>query len=316
MGVFSSALVTGATGFIGSALTRRLAEEGIKVFCLVRQQSNLERLKTLSGRVEIIKVPSFRSSELEKALTGTTADVVFNLASSGVSQENPDPEALIEGNVNLVSNLLVAVRKWQLKQFVHTGSCSEYGLPVRREQLTEQDPLRPVSLYGAAKAASVLYGSALSARFKVPFVTLRLFGVYGVGEGPNRLIPYIIDHLLRDEPVDVTPGEQVRDFLYIDDAVEAFMKAGDRGRPWEYPGVYNVCLGMPVRVRDVGEAVARGMDKPVELLQWGKRPYRADEPMWMVGDNRRFVETTGWRPKVSLSEGIARMINTAVKHGS
>ncbi len=307
---FTSALVTGATGFIGSALTRRLAEEGIKVSCLVRRQSNAERLGPLP-EVELIEVQSFRTSELQKALTGTIADVVFNLAASGVSQEDSDPEIMLEGNVNLVMNLLLAIRQWKIRQFVHAGSCSEYGLPMGREPLTEQHPLHPISLYGAAKAASVLYGSALSARFNIPFVTLRLFGVYGIGEGPRRLMPYIIDHLRRDEPVDVTPGEQVRDYLYIDDVVEAFLRAANSGDHRERPGIYNVCSGMPVSVRDVGETVAKAMDKPPQLLQWGKRPYRPDEPMWMVGDNRRFVEATGWSPGVSLSEGIGRMIRAA-----
>lgn len=309
---FSSALVTGSTGFIGSALTRRLSKDGIKVYCLVRNNGrDRTHLKALPG-VELIEIQSSHVSKLQDALSGISADVVFNLASYGVNQKDSEPEAMLDGNVNFIARLLLATAKWPLKQFIHAGSCSEYGPPLINEPLNENYPIRPLSLYGAAKAASVLYGTALAARLNIPLVTLRLFGVYGIGEGPDRLIPYIIDRLKRYEPVDLTPGEQVRDFTYIEDVVEAFVMAG-RCQCLEPLQVYNICSGVPVRVRDVGENVAMFMDKAKELLKWGERAYRQDEPMWMVGNNRKFVEATYWRPKVSLLEGVKLMINVAVK---
>jgi nucleoside-diphosphate-sugar epimerase len=311
MADFRSALITGATGFVGSALARRLTEEGISVYCLVRNNGrDRQRLKALKG-IELIEIRSSETRDLQKALRGISADVVFNLASYGVDQKDCDPEVMIDGNINFVTRLLLAVTEWPLKQFFHTGSCSEYGAPLNDEPLTEEHPLRTLSLYGAAKAASVLYGSALASRLRIPFVTLRLFGIYGVGEGPNRLIPYIIEHLERDEPVDLTPGEQVRDLLYVDDVVEAFLTAGRRYSSLKAFPAYNVCSGVAVRIRDVGEAVARAADKSFGLLQWGQRTYRPDEPMWLVGNNRRFVEATGWQPKVTLSNGIKRMVCAA-----
>jgi nucleoside-diphosphate-sugar epimerase len=238
-------------------------------------------------------------------------DVIFNLASYGVNQEDRDPEALLEGNVSLVARLVLAAGNSPPKLFIHAGSCSEYGPPLLEgSPFTEEQPLRPTSLYGAAKAASTLYGSVLAARLGIPFVTLRLFGVYGIGEGPRRLIPYLIDQLRRDEPADLTAGEQIRDLLYVEDVVEAFVRsAQDSGlTPSE---AYNICSGQPVRIRDIGELAADVMEKPRTLLQWGRRPYRQDEPMWIVGDNRRFAGATSWRPRVSLADGIRRMIVAA-----
>ncbi len=306
-----SALVTGATGFIGSAVARRLLAEGVKVYCLVRRESrNCSVLRDLSS-AEVIEIPSFEASELRKSLGGFSAEIVFNLAAYGVNQEDRDPQAMLEGNVGLVARLLMGISGWPLWRFVNTGSCSEYGLPLSRgNPFSEAQPLRPVSLYGAAKAASVIYGNALAARLGVPFLTLRLFGVFGIGESSERLIPYLIDRLHRDQPVDLTPGEQVRDLLYVDDVVEAFLLAARSERLLSCEA-YNVCSGRPVRVQEIGEAVADLMKKPRELLQWGKRSYREDEAMWMVGDNRRFVEATGWRPKVNLFDGVQRMIAAA-----
>jgi nucleoside-diphosphate-sugar epimerase len=305
---FRSAVVTGATGFIGSALVRRLRREGIQTYCLLRRKARCDSiLEGLQG-AEVVQVASFQTPELERCLKKLSADVIFNLASYGVSQEDRDPEALLDGNVSLVARLVLAATISPPKIFIHTGSCSEYGPPLLEgSPLSEEQSLRPISLYGAAKAASTLYGSALAARMGVPFVTLRLFGVFGVGEGPRRLIPYLIDQLRRDEPADLTPGEQVRDFLYVEDVVEAFVRSarGDDLTPSE---AYNVCSGRPLRIRDLGELVADVMDKPRTLLRWGRRPYRQDEPMWIVGDNRRFVEATSWLPRVDPAEGIQRII--------
>jgi nucleoside-diphosphate-sugar epimerase len=303
-----SAVVTGATGFIGSALVRRLLSQGIQTYCLLREKPrNHSALETLRG-AEVVQLASFRTPELKRCLMEFSADVIFHLASSGVSQEDRDPEALLDGNVGLLARLVLAAADFQPKLLIHAGSCSEYGPPLSEgAQFTERQPLKPTSLYGAAKAASELYGNALAAGMGLPFVTLRLFGVFGVGEGPQRLIPYLIERLRRDEPVDLTAGKQVRDFLYVEDVVEAFMLAAGDGMLAPYEA-YNVCSGQPVRIREIGELVADMMAKPRALLQWGRRPYRRDEPMWIVGDSRRFVEATSWRPKVSFPEGILRVI--------
>jgi UDP-glucose 4-epimerase len=305
---FTSALVTGATGFIGSALTRRLAEEGVKTYCLVREgRYNPAEFETLQG-VEVIEIRSSQTDALRTALAGITADVVFDLASYGVNPKENDPEIMIETNLRFLSSLLLITSQWPLRRFIHAGSCFEYGESPDRMPIREDHPLQPISLYGAAKAASVLYGNALAAKLAIPFVTLRLFGVYGIGERPHRLVPYIINRLSCNEPVDLTPGQQVRDLLYIDDVVEAFTAAARQDRV-ESLCVYNVCSGTPVTIREVGETVAKSMDKPSTLLHWGERAYSIDEPMWIAGDGSKFEKTTGWRPNVSLLEGIKRMIH-------
>ena len=304
---FRSALVTGATGFVGSALVEHLLASGVETLCLIRSKS-AEHPRPLSSAARAIDVSSFTVSELKSKLAGLKADVVFNLASYGVQQSDRDPAQLIEGNVGLLSNLLEVTARWPLRRFIHVGSCSEYGFPERDKiPIAETQPLRPTSLYGAAKAACVLFGTALASHFQIPFVTLRLFGVFGPHEAPDRVVPYLIRKLRNNEAVDLTPGEQVRDFLYEQDVAEAFVAAAESSALKDGE-VYNVCSGQPSRVRDMGEAVAHALGKPRQLLHWGERPYRADEPMWLVGDNRRFRAATSWQPRISVEEGIRRMI--------
>jgi nucleoside-diphosphate-sugar epimerase len=305
---FRSALVTGATGFIGSALVSRLLKEQVEVTCLVRSKDRLKPSLADSG-TRILEAPSFDVSALRAKLADVCSEVVFNLASFGVQQEDRDTDQLIDGNVGLLAHLLEATAHWPIRRFIHAGSCSEYGLPLAEgTPISEDQPLRPTSIYGAAKAASGLFGGSLASHLEIPFLTLRLFGVYGPHEGPQRLVPYLLDRLERHQPVDLTPGEQVRDLLFEDDVIEAFLEAaGAEGL--EFHEAYNVCSARPTRIRELGDIVARAMNRPHDLLHWGQRPYRPDEPMWLVGDNSRFLRVTAWRPRITLEEGILSLVS-------
>ena len=309
MAAISSALITGATGFIGSALVRRLASANVDVTCLIRAGSaNNKRLSGVAG-IKTIEIRSFSEAELTEKLSAVRAEVVFNLAAYGVRQADRNPERMLEGNLHLLVNLLRATSDWPLKRFIHTGSCSEYRVSKPDRPITEECEVLPKSLYGAAKAAAVIFGNSLARHLTVPFLTLRLFGVYGFGEPKDRLIPCVVSHLSRDIPVDLTAGEQTRDLLYIDDVVDAFLAAADNTDLSDY-SIYNICSGIPVQVRTVAKTVADEMHKPHNLLLLGKKPYRSDEPMWLVGSNKKFARATGWLPQVNLKRGIRNMIES------
>lgn len=302
-----SALLTGSTGFIGSVLLQRLLLEGIEVTCLVRQKPRQSPMSPVPG-VRIIDIRAFEREALKLSLAEVKADAVFNLASYGVQPADRDPSLLVEGNVILLMHLLEAVADWPIRRFIHIGSCAEYGRPEQEGvPIVESQVLNPLSLYGAAKAASVLFGTAYASRLELPFNALRLFGVFGAGEAPLRLVPYLIDRLIQDQPVDLTEGEQVRDLTFDGDVAQAFIDAAAADQMEPY-AIYNVCSSRPVRVRDVGMTIADALNKPHNLLHWGQRPYRTDEPKWLVGDNRKFVNTTGWRPTVGLEDGIRRVV--------
>ena len=172
--------MTGSTGFLGSALVTRLLAENVKVTCLFRSQSISKAHAFADGRrICVVEAPSFETSVLQSKLAGLSAEVIFHLASYGVEQADRDIDQLVEGNVSIVLHLLRATAHWPLRRFVHTGTCSEYGYPGPRGTLiAETHSVQPRSLYGAVKAASVLCGNALASSLSIPFVTLRLFGVF------------------------------------------------------------------------------------------------------------------------------------------
>ena len=305
MSRFRSALVTGGTGFIGTALMRSLVANGTEVFCLTRR-----RLQSPRPGVTMITAENSSEFELLSAVRSLSPEAVFNLAAAGVNPEDRQPGTLIAGNVGFLANLIQALGARPDLKFVHLGTCSEYGPAKQGHKLVEDDPLRPTSPYGAAKVASFLYGRVLAGEAKMRFVELRPFGVFGIGEAQHRLVPYLIAKLRRDDPAELTGGEQTRDLLYIDDVIDALITAAelDSLQPGE---AYNVCSGQPVTVRNIAYMVADYLGKPRELLRFGERPYRSDEPMWLVGENRKFREATEWSPKIDLADGIRRMAETA-----
>lgn len=302
-----SALVTGATGHIGSALVRRLAAEGVRVTALVRKNSPARSRLPSDPRVSAVEIDTSDPAALRETVAGISAEVVFNLASAGVNPADRDPLAMLDGNVRLLAALLGAIEDRKPRRFIHTGSCSEYAFAETGHRIAEEYPVQPTSLYGAAKLAASLYGTAFATQCGLPFLNLRLFGVFGIGEASYRLVPYLIAKLRENQPVDLTPGEQMRDWLYLEDIVDALLEAASCAHLPE-TGVFNVCSGHATRVRELAEHVADAMNKPRDLLRFGARPYRSDEPMWIVGDNRRFTEATAWMPRVSLAEGIRHMV--------
>jgi len=210
---------------------------------------------------------------------------------------------MLHGNVDLTANLVQALAGAPPKRFVFTGSCSEYAPSEPGVYLREDVPTRPDSVYGAAKLAASAIGSALGRKLGVPFVALRLFGVYGPGEAPDRLIPYVVRHLLAGTRPDLTAGEQQRDLTHVDDVVEGLLLAASAPNV-EPHDVYNLCSGTPRRIRDVAEAVADAVGKPRAELDLGARPYRSDEAMWIVGDPQKFREAAGYTPKRDFEAGV------------
>jgi UDP-glucose 4-epimerase len=172
-----SALVAGANGFIGSALARRLAEENVRVLCLVRQGSR--RSRTWGSRnVSVVEVTEYEPEVLKTALRGVDLDVAFNLASAGVNPAQREPWALLNGNVNAVAGLLLGLNEKKPVRVIHVGSCSEYAPMDPGHRITEDDPPRPTSLYGAAKVCAFTYGAALAAQLGIAW--MRPIGWYRI----------------------------------------------------------------------------------------------------------------------------------------
>src|SRR4030095_8382267 len=205
------------------------------------------------------------------------------------------------GNIDgTLAGLLAAQRL--SSRFLYCGSCFEYGAGTG---WTEQGLPAPTTEYGASKAAGWLLANAFARRTGVEVISLRPFTMYGPMEPPGRLVPSVVRHALAGRAIDLTPGDQLRDFVFVDDAVDAFVAAATTdaavGR------TFNICSGTAVTVRDV---VSRGLQCTGSRSEprFGALSYRPTELAVLSGDPTRAAEVLGWRARVSLEEGLTRTI--------
>jgi len=298
---FATALVTGASGFIGRALTARLLETGRRVIAAGREGSALPA----ADRSLRLAFPD--PEAVRQALARERVEIVFHCAAYGVNPADRDPAAMHAANVAAVGAWVEAAAALGARAFVHLGSCAEYGVVSDERPIGEDRPLLATDLYGTSKAEGGLRSAETAARLRIPFVWVRPFGVFGPGEAAHRLLPYLHARLRTGARVDLTPGRQMRDYLYIDDAVAGLIAAGDAALKGQ-GGPYNLCSGRAVTIRAVAEEAACAMQVPLDRLAFGARDYRPGEPMWMVGDPARLAAASGFRAAIGVEDGIARMM--------
>jgi UDP-glucose 4-epimerase len=301
----SQILIAGATGFIGSAAVAHLIQRGHRVHALCfSARGQLTRLPAVEG-LSAIEVESDDPGALGSALARLRPDVVIDATGAGVSVGQRSPLSLVEGNVGLPVSLVLAAAAANVRSMIRLGSWLEYALSAPGRPITEDYSLATPSLYGASKAAGTIMTHAVAGQHGLPLVTLRLFHVFGPGEPPNRLSQHLIARLRAGQSCDLTSGEQVRDMVYISDAVAAIVRAAEvpLGRP-----VYNVCSGRGVTVREFAERIADGMQRPRDLLRFGQLPQRPDEHQWLVGDGSMLRADTGWHPRFSLEDSLTDML--------
>jgi nucleoside-diphosphate-sugar epimerase len=228
-------------------------------------------------------------------------DVIFHLAAVGVVGETGDVRDVVTGNVDGTVAALQAAQRLR-SRLIYCGSCFEYGAGSR---WTEDGLPAPTTEYGAAKAAGWLVANAFARRTGVEVVSLRPFTFYGPAEPPTRLIPSVVRLALAGRPIDLTPGDQARDFVYVEDVVDAFVAAATTDEA--VGGTFNVCTGNAFTVRDIVTRILRCTDSSSEP-RFGALSYRSTELSILSGDPTRAERVLGWRARVSLEEGLARTI--------
>lgn len=262
---------------------------------------------------DVVTILDLSRQSIAHALAGRRFDVVFHLAAYGVAPSDRDPRQTFDVNIAGTDAVVYAAVETGAKAVIYLGSCSEYRDLVPGQFVEEDAPIGPDLLYGGSKAVAGLWGQTLAARLGVSFQWLRLFNVFGPGEAASRLIPALIARLRAQERVALSPGEQVRDFLYIDDAVTGILLAAEASMEGRL-GPFNLCSGQPIKVKEIALAVADTMDKPYDLLGFGDLNYRPDDIFWLVGSAGRFQNATGFRPHTSLLAGIEKMITADQVH--
>ncbi|TRZ51004.1 SDR family oxidoreductase [bacterium] len=276
-------LVTGANGFIGSRLTKRLEEGGAEVVKLDRA---------------LLTLPE----ALTKVMDEVKPNAIYHLAAYGNHYNQKEIRDIFTANLFGVFNLLEASRGRNLDYFVNTGSSSEYGKkekPMKEDMLPETN-----TMYGAVKAGATFLAKAYASEYDLPVVTVRPFSVYGPGEADHRFIPTVVRCCLTGEVLKLAPG--VHDWIYIDDFINGMITVTENIKQLSGE-VVNIGSGQQYSNKEVVEEVERICGITVAKEEVGNIRSFDTITSWVANNEK--LRSFGWKPETDLRSGIEKVID-------
>jgi dolichol-phosphate mannosyltransferase len=294
-------LVTGASGFVGANLVRRLLRDGHEVHVLLRPEYQNWRLRDIASSLRSHTVDLADRELVRESVQRIRPEWVFHLAAYGAYPTQTGFARMVEINVTGTASLLDACS--DVAAFVYTGSSSEYGYkdhPPRETEIVE-----PNSHYAITKAAATHYCQFMARKTGVNAITVRLYSIYGPYEDPSRLIPTLVVYGLQGKLPPLVSPATARDFVYVDDAVDALIALAQSVRPG---AIYNLCSGVQTSLATVVESARKLMDIAVDPV-WSSMEQRSwDTDVW-VGSPETMAKDIGWRSKVDFATGLQRTID-------
>ncbi len=323
-------LITGAAGFIGSHLSKRMLSEGHIVIGIDNindyydPQLKMNRLKSIDHENFIFqKVALEDRASINNAFSNYQPDIVVNLAAqAGVRYSLENPHAYIDSNIVGFTNILEACRHHKVQQLIYASSSSVYGANTNLPFSVHDNVDHPLSLYAATKKANELMAHTYSHLYGLPTTGLRFFTVYGPWGRPDMALFLFTKAILNNEPIKVfNNGDMMRDFTYVDDIVESITrltrklpepnlswdgKKTDPGTSYAPYKVYNIGNNSPVKLLDFINAIEEklGMEARKEFL-----PLQAGDVPQTFADVQDLIDDIGFKPQTSIKDGIGYFID-------
>lgn len=300
-------LVTGASGFIGSHLTRRLVAEGADVHAMTSTVSSIypDRLRDVRGAVTLHEANLIDRTAIGKLVRAVRPAVVFHLgAYTHVGKSWTRVDECVQANVQGTVNLLEELADTGYERFVNAGTSEIYG--AIEVPFHEDDAPRPVSPYAVSKYSAEMFCRLGHESHGWPVVRVRPFNAYGPAQSPDRIIPEVVVRGLRGDPLAMTSGTQTREFNFVEDIADGFVAAATA--PDVDGALVNLGCGQEVAIRDLATRILALLGDPVEP-QFGALPDRPIEIWRMACDNTRARELLGWQPRHDLEAGLERTID-------
>jgi len=296
-------LIVGATGFIGSHLTRRLIREAFEVGIIKREYSDIWRIKDLLDKVVTYDMDLRDIQGVCKVVSHFRPDVIFHLATYyAVDHKSQEIPLMVDTNVLGTIDLLEACRESMVKLFVNTSSSFVYK--ESRDKLRENADLSPLNLYALTKIQAEQSCTLYAEKYDLRAITFRLFPPYGPADHERRLIPYVIKNLLEGKKPKMTTGKQRWDFVYVDDIVDAYLKVLSVPKLPQEHEIFNVGTGNAVSIREVVSRIKEIIGTELEP-DWGAIPHRGNEIWFTCADISKTKSLLNWQPKTQImGEGL------------
>ena len=290
-------LVVGGSGFIGAAIAMHAVELGWRVdslgLSIPSDQNKLAGVNYIMADITSAETLNFLRNKQYDYVVNSGGYINHNLFIDG-------GEELLQVHFYGLVNLVKYIDRRKLKRFINIGSSDEYGdTPAPQSESNREKPNSP---YSSAKVAATHFLQMLYRTEDFPAVTLRLFLCFGPGQDNKRFLPHVLSHCFANDDIEISPGEQLRDYCYIDDVVEAvflsMFKDITNGK------VFNIASGIPISIRSVVNEVVRlvGAGNPI----FGAIDYRENENMELYADIQLAEKILEWKPKVSFLDGLKR----------
>jgi UDP-glucose 4-epimerase len=294
-------ILTGATGFIGSAVLAELHRRKVRTLVLLRSESNRRRLPQLAAE-NIFTCSKLDEAGLAEKLHAQSPAVFIHCAWRGVGGPDRNADFQMSENVPFTLAAVELAAAAGCRQWIGLGSQAEYGNANRI--LDENAPTQPTTLYGQAKLAAGNEALSLCRSKGLAGAWLRVFSTYGPGDHPHWMIPHVIREFLQGRPPQVTKCEQLWDYLFVADAARAIASVADG----KTSGVFNLGSGEAWPLKTIIETIRAETQATVQP-DYGAIPYRPDQVMHLQADITKLRTATGWSSRVSLAEGIRETVN-------
>jgi nucleoside-diphosphate-sugar epimerase len=303
----SRVLVTGAAGFIGSHLTRRLVAESADVHVLTDEVSSIypTRLLDLRGEITLHEGNLTDRTAMEAVAKQVRPQIVFHLAAyTHVGKSWYRVDECIQSNIQGTVNLLLALEGVGYDRFIYTGTSEIYGgidVPFR-----EDAKVNPISPYAVSKYAGERFCQMYQQGLDWPIVLVRPFNAYGPAQSPDRIIPETIVRALRSQELPLTTGTQTREFNFVEDLAEGYvLLATTEGIEGE---LFNIGCGEEVAIRDLVVEIIDLLGNPIEP-KFGALEHRPNEIWRMYCDSSKARDRLGWKPRHTLREGLTKTVD-------
>ncbi len=302
MEMIESAVLTGPTGVLGTALVQKLAKAGVETYVVCHRGS--------PRNTKVLEHPCIHKVECDMEEIGRlpelidkTVEAFFHFAWLGTKVNSNRMDMYLQNiNVKYTLDTVYVAKELGCKVYVGAGSQAEYG---RIDGVIHPDsPVHPISGYGMAKLCAGQMTRVLCKEFGIRHIWPRIVSVYGKNDGEKTLVSTLIRTLQGGEIPKLTAGEQMWDYLYSDDAAEALYLMAEKGKDG---AVYVLGSGKSRKLKEFMIDIRDAVDKDMSL-GLGEKPYLADQAMHLEADISSLTRDTGWKPKTLFKDGIYQLI--------
>ena len=293
-------LVTGGNGFIGHTLVRRLLEEGNEVRVI-----DVKSIKFTHPKLEFVRRSVLEDIRWEMR----DCDMVYHLAAElGVINSDKKPLGTLAVNIDGTVNVFRCALGTNVKKIVYTSSSEVYGEP-REIPIKEDSPKSPVSIYGVSKLTAEMYAYGYAKEYGMDINPVRLFNVYGPGQGFEWVVPIFIQKVLNDESPQVFgDGSQVRCFTYIADVVNGIETVRKKGKKGD---AYNIANTDQITMKELAELIIKVSEKNLKskIVGFSNDTRTKEREIMKRIPSIEKLKALGWKPEVSVQEGIKKTYN-------